>query len=361
MWRWVCPLVVVAGCWSDEPVVDGELTAAQLAHFREVMKRPTLEPCEGFDGDQDRCDAAAHLGQELFFDVRLSDSPGSGDGAPPQAGTGKVSCATCHDPNGYFIDTRTPNNVSLGQTKFTKRNAPTVLDLHLKASLTKRFTWDGSYDSPGAVLTLALKKAMSASTTNVAYLLATDGNYWMLAQAAFPGVDSYTAGQRALQAYFYRLEGTSAFDKYIAGDDTALSDEAKRGFGIFVGRGTCIECHSGPTLSDFVPRNTGVMQAGSAFDAGAGSADGDPADLGAFVTPTLRNIAMTGPYMHAGQLATLGAVIDFYRRGGDAAGYPGTKDPKIQPLDLDDDDARDLEAFLRSLTDAPPCTGGMCL
>jgi len=355
MWRWVCPLVVVAGCWSDDPLVDGELTAAQLAHFRVEMQRPTLDPCVLAIGKlpQDTCDAAAQLGQELFYDVRLSDAgTGSGSSYAAIPGTGKVACASCHDPNGYFIDTRMPNNVSLGQTSWTKRNAMTVLDLHLKES-ARQFTWDGSYPTSGGVLTLALKKAMSADTRNIAYWIAKEPQYTGLYQRAFGNRDVYESAELALEAYFYRLESTSPFDAYIAGSDSAISDDAKRGFGVFVGRGTCVECHSGPTFGDFVPRNTGVAQAVSAADQGAGSADGNPDDIGAFATPTLRNIAMTAPYMHNGSLGSLDAVIDFYRRGGDASGYPGTRDPRIQPLDLSDDDVHDLEAFLQALTDAP--------
>ncbi|MBV8757021.1 MAG: hypothetical protein JO257_07095 [Deltaproteobacteria bacterium] len=342
----------MAGCWSDDPLVDGELTAAQLAHFREQFHHTAFDPCALPPGVD--CNKAAQLGQELFFDVRLSDSgTGSGSDYRPSAGTGKTSCATCHDPNGYFIDTRMPNSVSQGQTKWTRRNAMTLLDLQLKASLTNRFTWDGSYHTAGDVLTLAITKAMSAKTANVAYYLQHEPQYATLFWDAFGMADPYEGAKLAFDAYLYRLAGESPFDAYVDGDDTALSADAKRGFGVFVGRGTCVECHSGPALGDFVPRNTGVAQAGSASDAGAGSADGDPADLGAFVTPSLRNIAMTGPYMHAGQLASLSAVIDFYRRGGDATSFPGTKDPRMVALELTDDDARDLEAFLVSLTDAP--------
>lgn len=352
MWRWVC-LLVVAGCWSDDPLVDGELTDAQLAHFREAFHHDELDACAEF-ASQSQCDAAAQLGQLLFFDVRLSDAgTGSGTSYAPQPGTGKVSCASCHDPNGYFIDTRMPNNVSLGQTKWTKRNAMPVLDLHLQATVTQQFTWDGSYPTPGSVLSLALTKAMSADAGNITYYIRNTPKYLSLYQQAFNGRREYDAGQLALEAYFYRLESTSPFDAYIAGSDSAISDDAKRGFGVFVGRGTCVECHGKATLGDFVPRNTGVAQTGSASDLGAGSADGNPDDDGAFATPTLRNIAMTAPYMHNGSLPTLDAVIDFYRRGGDPSGYPGTRDPRIQPLDLSDDDAHDLAAFLRALTDAP--------
>src|SRR6185312_13794443 len=144
MWRRVCLLLAVGGCWSDDPLVDGELTAAQLEHFRkDVFAQGPLDPCLLSIGKlpQDKCDSAALLGQELFFDVRLSDAgTGSGGSYLAQVGTGKVSCASCHDPNRYFIDTRMPNSVSLGQTSWTKRNAMTVLDLHLKETVAHAFT-----------------------------------------------------------------------------------------------------------------------------------------------------------------------------------------------------------------------------
>jgi cytochrome c peroxidase len=110
-----------------------------------------------------------------------------------------------------------------------------------------------------------------------------------------------------------------------------------------------MECHRGSLFSDFKPHVTGVEQRGEH----APVTDGGHAGTGAFVTPALRNVGETGPYMHDGSLETLADVIWFYRQGGAATGYVGTKDPLIQPLEITDDEARDLEAFLGTLTGTP--------
>jgi cytochrome c peroxidase len=125
---------------------------------------------------------------------------------------------------------------------------------------------------------------------------------------------------------------------------------------MFIGKAMCIECHRGPLLSDLKFHNTGVAQFGAhvpQVDGGLGVEvqKGKPEQhLGKWLTPPLRHVEETAPYMHAGQYATLAQVIEFYRRGGDPDGFSGVKDPRMQPLEIDDDEARDLEAFLRTLT-----------
>src|SRR5258708_38312462 len=125
---------------------------------------------------------------------------------------------------------------------------------------------------------------------------------------------------------------------------------------MLVGRGLGRECHSGPVVWDrpgAVPGGPGGGGEGRAKEKGGGEGTGT-ADNGKFLTGQLREIAGTAPYMHDGSLPTLAEVIDFYRRGGGAS---SVKDPRIVPLDVTDDDARDLGAFLHSLTprDATPC------
>jgi cytochrome c peroxidase len=107
----------------------------------------------------------------------------------------------------------------------------------------------------------------------------------------------------------------------------------------------CAECHNGPLLTDGLVHVTGIAQLGEP-DAGIGAAGG-------FFTPPLRQIDKTGPYMHDGSLRTLAEVIEFYRRGGDSSGYVGEKDALVLPLDITDEEAHDLEAFLHSLTGQP--------
>jgi len=191
---------------------------------------------------------------------------------------------------------------------------------------------------------------------------------------------------KAIAAYERRLISRDApIDRYIAGDYTALSPAAKRGLGLFIGKAACVDCHSGPTFSDQEFHNTGVSQTGSTqaltdngrFDDlartlsntfnSAGAFSDDPAagtaklaglevreDLkGQFRTTALRQIARTGPYMHAGTLVTLDDVVRFYNWGGASSGFSGTKSAAMAPLLLTDAEIADLVELLESLTGAP--------
>lgn len=190
---------------------------------------------------------------------------------------------------------------------------------------------------------------------------------------------------KALEAHNRLLVSREApFDAFVAGDVTAISSAAKRGARLFVGKARCVSCHDGPHLSDGDFHNIGVPQTGPhvpASDDGrfkdvppllsspinSASAFSDDVNTGrlagltnpmpestrsAFRTPSLRGVAESAPYMHAGQLATLEDVIEFYDDGG---GTParGSKDPRIVPLGLSDDERADLLAFLKTLTGKP--------
>jgi cytochrome c peroxidase len=185
---------------------------------------------------------------------------------------------------------------------------------------------------------------------------------------------------KAIAAYVRKLRSNEApFDRYMGGDTMAINAAAKRGAKLFIGKAACAECHSGPAFTDNLFHNTGVAQAGdhvpatddgryaavmpllghgfnssSAFsdNATTGRLDGlvvDESQRGAFLTPMLRNCSTTGPFMHAGQAATLQDVIELYNRGGDEAGFSGTKDEKIVPLNLTMSEKQDLVEFLKTL------------
>jgi cytochrome c peroxidase len=190
---------------------------------------------------------------------------------------------------------------------------------------------------------------------------------------------------KAVAAFETQLVSRNApFDQYVAGDDAAISERAKRGLRLFVGKAACVNCHSGPFFSDQDFHNLGVAQTGPNVPAtDFGRFDGikdlgkspcrpngpfsddpsvdwldnlvldDEADKGKFRTATLRNVANSAPYMHAGQYATLRDVIEFYNRGGDIAGFSGVKDVRMRPLGLTERDIDDLLAFLDTLTGEP--------
>jgi cytochrome c peroxidase len=184
---------------------------------------------------------------------------------------------------------------------------------------------------------------------------------------------------KAVAAYERRLScGAGRFDAWVAGESQALSASEQRGAQVFIGAGECIDCHSGPFFSDNAFHNVGLMpgQVAAAFidldDQGAAVglaaaladplnaagpySDGDDGRLprnvtaahsGAFRTPMLRCASRRPSFMHTAQLRTLEGVVDFFDRGGDAGGYPGTSE--LAPLSLTAQQKADLVAFLKSL------------
>jgi cytochrome c peroxidase len=146
---------------------------------------------------------------------------------------------------------------------------------------------------------------------------------------------------RALASYVRSiLSGDSAFDRFAAGDRGALTAQQQLGLQVFRGKGNCTACHVGPNFTDERPHNTGIAwRAGTLADAGAG--------LGAFKTPTLREIGRTAPYMHDGSLRTLEEVIAFYEQGGH---LNPNLDVEIRPLRLTSEERTALVAMLRALS-----------
>ena len=153
---------------------------------------------------------------------------------------------------------------------------------------------------------------------------------------------------RALASYVRTIvTGDSPYDRYAAGDRSALSAAAQRGLGIFRGKGGCSACHSGPTFTDERFHNTGVAwRTGVVADEGRARVTHADKDRGAFKTPTLREVARTAPYMHDGSFATLEQVIYYY--DGGARKNPGLA-PELRPLHLSPTDKQDLLAVLASL------------
>lgn len=303
------------------------------------------------------------LGEKLYFDKRLSSS-------------GSVSCALCHDPANAFTDQETLSTGASGHPG--TRNAPTILN----AMFSDRLFWDGRAGSleeqAKQPLTNPAEMGMASYDLVVARVSAIP-EYQQTFQRVFgsAGITIETIA-KAIAAYERtQLSGNSQFDRFITGDEAAITEAQKRGWKLFSGKAKCIECHSfsiaSPFFTDFKFHNTGIGMTNSGSEVLAGRArqisrqdnaadlahkadfselgrflvTRQTADIAAFKTPTLRDVELTRPYMHNGAFKTLLDVVKFYNEGGEKNLY---LDKKIQPLRLSDAEMSDLVEFLRSLT-----------
>jgi parallel beta-helix repeat protein len=278
------------------------------------------------------------LGRLLFFDPILSKNR-------------DMSCATCHNPSLGFSDWLQTAQGSDGNP--LPRNTLSLWNVGYQTN----FFWDGRAATLEEQMTVPLHAAneMAGSDQETIARLKAIPAYADLFDRAF-GSGSDAVTMENLQSAIASFERTlvsnnSPFDKYAAGQFEALSAAQRRGLNLFRSAATrCFECHAAPTFgsNDFFV--TGVPDLpGDAHDAGRAAVVGDGVD-GAFKAPTLRNIALTAPYMHNGSIGTLEEVIYFYAKGG--GGDRGIDvDRHIIPIDLNRQEIDDLVAFLYALTD----------
>jgi cytochrome c peroxidase len=228
------------------------------------------------------------------------------------------------------------------------RNAPTVIN----AAFNLFQFWDGRAASSleeqcvGPIQNpLEMANTLEGAVENVKKI----AGYRPYFQAAFDSEE--VTADRIAQAIssFERtvVSGNSAWDRFVYDkDETALTDSAKRGLALFQGKAKCTRCHVGFNMTDGIFHNLGVGMNAPEPDLGRFKVTQAEKDKGAFKTPTLRDIQKTGPYMHDGSQKTLEEVIEFYDRGGEKNPW---LDPKVEPLNLTDDEEADLLAFLNSL------------
>lgn len=273
--------------------------------------------------------AKAALGKTLYFDPRLSASRSQ-------------SCATCHSP-GFGWGDGLPTGIGHDMNPLGRRS-PTVVN----AAWGTVFMWDGRF---GTLEEQALGPIESAVEMNLPLpelvrRLNNVDEYRPLFEAAFPGepISAETVG-RAIATYERTLVSVnSPFDDWIAGDEDAITEEAKRGFDLFNGKGACAACHFGWNFTDDSFHDIGLPST----DAGRGQQLPDVIKMQrAFKTPGLRDIDRRGPYMHDGSLPTLQAVIEHYDFGGIAR---RSRSDLMRPLGLTEQEKADLVAFLLTLT-----------
>jgi cytochrome c peroxidase len=255
------------------------------------------------------------LGRKLFFDVTLSSDR-------------KTSCATCHDPARAFTDGRAVAR-GVHDAKGT-RNTPSLVNV----GNGRLFFWDGRADSleMQALMPMTNPREMGLSHAEVE------------TRTGLPAADVAAA----LASYMRTIRSReSRFDWFRAGQTDMLTADERAGLEVFRGKGQCGVCHGGPNLTDDRFHNTGVgVRNGEPADAGRYAISKDERDRGAFKTPTLRDVALTAPYMHDGSLATLEDVVEFYAKGG--VRNPSL-DPRMRTLNLTEEEKRQLVAFMKAI------------
>jgi len=290
------------------------------------------------------------LGKKLFFDRRLS-------------GDGTMSCSTCHDPEKAYTDGL---ELSLSYpTTRNWRNSPTLVNVAFQKYLFhdgRSFTLENQ-----ALFPMMSAFEMNRNLDFVEEVIRSVPEYVDAFQKVFGGEVTRERMAMAIAAFERTLLSVNApLDRHLMGDNKALSEEAKKGLVLFTGKGKCAECHFGVPLSDDkfhalnVPENPEHQRdpriaATRRFvakvshyedyrnlseDPGRYLVTKDKRDWKAFRTPTLREIAKTGPYMHNGIFATLDEVIAFFDKGG------GKGNTALKPLNLSDDEKISLRDFL---------------
>src|SRR3990172_6349324 len=303
------------------------------------------------------------LGKALFFDARLS-----GDAA--------ISCATCHNSEQAFT-TRMPLSEAYPGSKHW-RNSPTLLNIVYKG---KMHGWDGRLDDLDDMLRDMITDSMNMNMDMqlMQERLKQDPKIVALTKEAYGDKNMGTSQKGEMTHYVARnaliqfLETLTS--KNVPFDKGSLSSKAKEGMALFKGKAGCIQCHNSPYFSDGKPHNTGVPENPEVFkdpqrhftyvaymmfmgvdnrmkwrrDVGYYTISKDRGDVGKFITPTLRELKYTAPYMHNGIFTTLDEVIEFYNQGG-GEDLPGLKDVALKPLNLTSAEKDAIKEFLLSLS-----------
>jgi cytochrome c peroxidase len=324
-----------SGASNDSPTSTPASTSSTTTTSARALSRPFLaqytRPADvPFPKDNAYTPARETLGRTLFFDPRLS-------------GSNWISCASCHNP-GFAWGDGLPRAIGHGMQVLGRRT-PTILNL----AWADAVFWDGRADSleAQALGPIQAPGEMNQSVDDLAKKLGAIDGYRPLFAAAYPGepIAPQTVA-KAIATFERGVVSTPApFDLWVMGDDTAMSDDAQKGFVLFNTTARCAKCHSGWRFTNDSFHDIGVP----GHDTGRGALLKEIDVMQhAFKTPTLRDVNRRGPYMHDGSVATLDAVVDFYDRGGAAARESLSKD--LKPLGLTAAEKRQLLAFMGTLT-----------
>jgi len=273
------------------------------------------------------------LGRMLFFDRRLSSDD-------------TIACANCHLATKGFTDGQPVATGIRGQKG--GRSAP--------ASINRVFSSAQFWDGRAATLeeqsigpfTNPIEHGFANYETMIAKMKKIPGYNPLFLQAFGEDITIGNVGKAIASFQRTILSGNSPADKFDQGGETgAISQEAQRGLLLFRDKARCTKCHSGFNFTDEKFHNVGIGWDDNKVDLGRYMVTKNAEDIGAFKTPTLREISRTAPYMHDGRFRTLEEVVNFYNKGGVKNPH---QDPLILPLELTNDEKRDLVQFLRTLT-----------
>lgn len=284
---------------------------------------PRLEPLSGsppFPPDNPPTEAKIRLGEELFFDSILS-------------GGRRRNCGTCHKRELHFMDGLS-RGWGLDESELS-RKTPGLLNVGWQRSMF----FDGRVKTLEEQVSKPLEnhREMSLDPAEAVERIRRDPFYVRSFEQAFPGEEiTFDLVAKAIASFERTLVSyDSDLDRFLLGDETALSASAKRGMGLFTGKAGCIRCHNGPLLTDHDFHYTGVAER-----------DGHGAAGTKYKTQSLRDALRRYSYMHNGRLMNIRQVVDHYDRGGSA---PESLRPEIRPLGLSDVEKDDLVAFLSAL------------
>lgn len=281
--------------------------------------------------DNELTNEKIELGKKLFFEKLLSRDS-------------SISCASCHKPELAFTDgLKNPKGI---KDRLVSRNTPTLTNI----AYNKNFLRDGVNPTleAQALVPIHEKNEFDFHILLAAERLKKKPSYVQLFEKAYGGIPTPKLITKAIASYERTLiSGNSRYDQYIYQNKKhALSSSEKKGLKLF-NKLYCVSCHSGFNFSNGEIVNNGLYE--KYEDVGKMRVSLKEIDNGCFKVPTLRNIALTAPYMHDGSIQTLEEVIDHYMQGGNS--HPN-KHPFIKPFSLDNSDRKNLVLFLKSLSDS---------
>ena len=311
-------IVVFVGCHGFSPQI--EPLPKQLSTYEPMFIPP----------DNPMTPEKVALGKQLFFDERLSSD-------------GSKSCYSCHVCEHGLTD-GLAKAIGAGNKPLT-RNSPTLWNI----GYHREFYWDGRSNTLEKQAMAAWTGAnMGANSDEIVGKLNALQDYKAQFQKVFQSDATPDNVVKAIAAFERTLiSGNTAWDRWMAGDNTAISMSAYRGWNIFQGI-KCNNCHDGVLFTDQQYHNIGIGMDQQQPDPGRGKVTNRSEEMGAFKTPTLRDVARSGPYFHDGSAQTLEEAVDIMVAGGKPNPYLDTKN--LQPRNPLPEQREDLLNFLRSLT-----------